>query len=105
MKHFLLSCFTLISLSACHVENGYYYDVPSYNSYHEHRHHDFGRRHDHRRDYIIPNNRHGHNEVIVIPDSRRPSHNHGHDDRRSHGHGSEVIIGNPGANSNGHGHR
>ena len=120
MKYFLLSCVTLVFITACHVENGYYYDLPNYNSYHEHRHHDFYPEHRHR--HTVPENRHGHDKVIINHGHSRAS-NYGHDDKQAvignssrrnsrgestgHGHDDKVvIIGSPSANrpANVHGH-
>lgn len=105
MKYFLLSCLTVVSLTACHVENGYYYDVPNYNSYHGHRHqhqeYHRGYRHESRQAYV-PGNRHGHDEVVVQSPERRtaPSNYHGHNDER------QVVIGGSSSAhpSNVHGH-
>jgi hypothetical protein len=107
MKHFLLSCLTLVTLTACHVDNGYYYDTPSYDSSNYHGHDSYPEhRHERGRRYI-PNNRHhhGHNEEVIINessprDARTPSNRHGHDDNK-------VIIGIPSTQGpqNQHGHR
>lgn len=102
MKYFILSCLSLISLTACHVENGYYYDVPNYSTYHEHGHHGFRRGHHHEHQQVyIPENRHehGHGGAVVIPDrSRGASSYHGHDA------GPVVVPSSRGSASNVHGH-
>lgn len=99
MKNIVLSCLALVSLSACHVENGYYYESPNDDSYvyREHRYQSF-------------ENRHRAEKVIVIPNSRSSSNYHGHDSapssstRSSNYHGHDSAPSSATRPSNSHGH-